>query len=296
MILSELFSQINATYRGTDDDAPVVSTTEWTMWLVTTNRKLNEWSTDDKNNWSSNFRITPPSEAGTVATTGTTTLTGTSTYFTDYNVGDTLIVSGETVRTIDTITSDTVLTVTVAFSNTASAKTFTRATIIKTGVQSYSLNRSLYLPSDYATVTLSTSISKYMIGKPQERDRFENEIYISGRNPQIVTFYDTVATNIIGGTFSMPGYYFPADFTAETDVVPVDDPYWLVYAVASELAFNDITYSDKAADLNAKANNLYSGMVSINRRGTSNYPRIARTNVTRIPGTRNETLNSSETN
>jgi len=63
---------------------------------------------------------------GTGATTGTTTLTGTGTKFlTDFQVGDTITVNGETVRTVASVTSDTVLDVTVAFTNTASGKTYT---------------------------------------------------------------------------------------------------------------------------------------------------------------------------
>jgi len=61
---------------------------------------------------------------GTVATAGTKTLTGTDSNFTDYAVGDTITVSGETVRTIETLTNDTLLTVTVAFSNTDSELTY----------------------------------------------------------------------------------------------------------------------------------------------------------------------------
>jgi hypothetical protein len=63
---------------------------------------------------------------GTVATNGTITLTGTSTQFTNtFKVGDTITVSGETVRTIATIVSDTSLTVSVAFTTTASALAYT---------------------------------------------------------------------------------------------------------------------------------------------------------------------------
>lgn len=66
-------------------------------------------------------------DIGTVATNGTTTLTGTGTRFLRlFRVGDTITVQGETVRTIATIASDTSLTVTVAFSTTASALTWTK--------------------------------------------------------------------------------------------------------------------------------------------------------------------------
>ena len=60
---------------------------------------------------------------GTVATAGTTALTGTGTKFTtELKVGDFIVVAGETVRQVNAITSDTALTVSVAFTNTASGK------------------------------------------------------------------------------------------------------------------------------------------------------------------------------
>jgi len=63
---------------------------------------------------------------GTVATNGTITLTGTATTFSStFKAGDSILVSGETVRTIATIASDTSLTVTAAFSTTASGLSYT---------------------------------------------------------------------------------------------------------------------------------------------------------------------------
>ncbi len=59
---------------------------------------------------------------GTVAVAGTTTLTGTGTNFLAvYKAGDAIYVDGETVRTVAAVASNTSLTSTVAFSNTASA-------------------------------------------------------------------------------------------------------------------------------------------------------------------------------
>lgn len=282
MNLTTLFTQVNAAYRGSDDDAPT-SGTDFNLWLATANRKIAEWAGDANNVWQSNFSYEKPNEPGTVATAVTTTLTGTNTFFTDYTVGDTITVSGETSRVIATISSDTVLTVTVAFSNTVSANTFTHATIIKTGVRSYSIHRNLLNPSDQAIVVLPTQDLYFDIEKPQQRSRYLNSVYLSSRFPQKLIFPNgissTVNANLIGYTLKVPGYYVPNDLTQASDIVPVDDPYWLVYDVASELAFNDITYSDKAPDLNAKANNLYDGMVALNRRGTSNNPRILYTNM-----------------
>lgn len=63
---------------------------------------------------------------GTVTTAGTTALTGDGTTFSDYKAGDVIKVEGEvSSRIISTITSDTALTVTVAFTSSASDLTFT---------------------------------------------------------------------------------------------------------------------------------------------------------------------------
>ena len=290
MILTDLLTQVNIAFRGSDDDVPATGSVDSDLWIGTVNRKIQEWARDSKNTWQSNFLYSRPNEPGTVATEGTTTLTGTDTYFLDYQVGDKITVDGETVRTIATITSNTVLTVTVAFSNTDSAKSFTHQPIIKTATQSYNLHRRFLAPSDTVVVTTATQDTEYVIGKPQERERYVDEVYISGNNPKSITFYEDIEStdSIVGGELFVPGFYFPDELTLGTDVIPVDDPYWLVYAVASELAFNDLTYESKANDLNTKANNLYIQMAQANRRGTSNNPRIIRTNVNRIVGPSSE--------
>jgi hypothetical protein len=61
---------------------------------------------------------------GIVTTAGTTALVGSESNFTDYALGDTITVAGETTRIIATITDDTHLTVTSAFSTSVSALTY----------------------------------------------------------------------------------------------------------------------------------------------------------------------------
>ena len=78
--------------------------------------------------------------------------------------------------------------------------------------------------------------------------------------------------NIVGGTLYLPGYYLPDDLTTGADELLVPNPDWLVMATASEIAFNDIVYEDKSADINAKANALYQAMVANNRRAVFNQP------------------------
>lgn len=289
MILSEALTRINYALRGTDDDTPTVGSEEADYWISLLNRKKDELYQDVARQWSFVYKDSSPTEIGVVATTGTTTLTGTGTFFTDYNVGDQILVDGETVRTIATIVSDTSLTVTLAFSNTASSKTFTRATIIKTGVQSYSVHRSLLGLSDQVYVVDTSGNKVYLdLIHPQEADRVNQQVHLSGGNPQVLTFtLDLESTDpLIGGSLVLPGYYLPADISTATELLPVPDPNWLAIATASEVAFADIVYEDRAEALNARANALWKQMVSTNRRATYGSSRKTPYRVTQIRDTR----------
>lgn len=287
MELFDFFDEVNSAYRATDDDAPVTGTSDHDNWLSTTNRFIRNYAYDKKRSRSSLFKLAAPYELGTVATAASTALTGTATHFTDYRVGDKITVVGEAIRTIAAIASDTSLTVTVAFANTASTKRFTRTTIIATSVQSYSLNRRFLNPSDQIIVTTTTgSIAYYNLAKPQDRLISQGMAYVHDQAPQLLTFQSDITSTdqIIGGTLAMPGFYLPDPVLDDTDLIPVDDPNWLVYRVAGELATNDLIYESKAADLIAQANVLYTAMAVSDRRGTAGNPSTSRTNVVRIPG------------
>lgn len=114
-----------------------------------------------------------------------------------------------------------------------------------------------------------------LLVKPQEASSSARQVYISGRNPQTLTFTTEIEAteNIVGGTLYLTGYFMPADMTSENDVVPLPNPQWGVFAAAGEIAFSDIIYENKATDINAKANNLYGMMKTANMRGISGAPR-----------------------
>jgi hypothetical protein len=92
----------------------------------------------------------------------------------------------------------------------------------------------------------------------------------------------------VGGTLYLPGYFRPADMdlTQGTTVVVVDDPDWLVMATAAQVAFNDITYDDKFADLNGQANVLYAQMAHRNKSIIAAERQPTPVNVYRIRGFR----------
>ncbi len=74
-----------------------------------------------------NFVVNQPTtDIGTVTTNGTVTLTGVGTQFNNtFVAGDDIYVSGETIRTIATVDTDTSLTVGVAFSTSSVGHTYT---------------------------------------------------------------------------------------------------------------------------------------------------------------------------
>lgn len=157
------------------------------------------------------------------------------------------------------------------------------------GTQSYDLDDDVLAPSDTVTVTTTTDQTiTYTLVEPQERGNVTKSVYVSGHDPQTLTFYDEITSTdpAVAGTISMAGYWIPDSLTSANQDLVIDDPWWAVYAVAAELASNELTYEDKAGDLFGKANERWKRMVALNRRGTSGNPRKARTSVTRIIGAR----------
>lgn len=114
-----------------------------------------------------------------------------------------------------------------------------------------------------------------LLVKPQEITKSNRVVYISGTNPQVLKFADEITADdvIVGGTLYLNGQFLPADMTAAADVVPFPDPQWGVLSSAAEIAYNDVTYEDKAEGLNARANNLYHLMETANRKGFHKGPR-----------------------
>lgn len=138
-------------------------------------------------------------------------------------------------------------------------------------------------------IDLQGSRHDFPIIEPQTQDPSQfspQSVFVASADPQQLFFSQPITDQdgYIGATLYLPAYIMPDDIdpTNGTNTVVVDDTSWLVAATAAEIAFNDVTYEDKAADLNAKANALYRQMVQNNRRGTPTNPRKSRTQVTRI--------------
>ena len=59
-----------------------------------------------------------------------------------------------------------------------------------------------------------------------------------------------------GGSITIPAYSFPAHISADSDVIPVDIPNWLVYATAAAYDSTDVTRQNLVPRLEAKANQI----------------------------------------
>lgn len=136
----------------------------------------------------------------------------------------------------------------------------------------------------YAINPTTDARTDFVLIQPQNTDYLNQAVYIAGNDPQVLTFTKEITSseNYVGATLYLPAYVLPDDITADGDTIVCDDPDWLVVATAAKIAFSDITYEDKTADLNAEANFLYSQMTKNNRRGTAGNPRTSRYNTVRI--------------
>lgn len=137
----------------------------------------------------------------------------------------------------------------------------------------------------YVITTSGTRVNLDLV-KPHQASSGERQVYVSGKTPKVLNFNFVISATdqIVGGTVYVPGYYMPADLTVAASVLSFPDNDWGVMATAAEIAFNDIVYETKSADLNAKANSLYTDMVNRNQRGFTGQPRKSVYNVRKITG------------
>jgi len=151
---------------------------------------------------------------------------------------------------------------------------------IDTAQDTYALPAGFMGNSDFAKVTKTDgSKIEYPVVLPQQRDQFDQALYILGSN---IVFAQDIDTGIDGGTLKLAAYYMPEDIVEATDPVAVDDPNWLVYALAAELARNDPARDDQVGNLVAQANDLYQKMIVNNAFSGYLQPNRIETNMPTI--------------
>lgn len=137
------------------------------------------------------------------------------------------------------------------------------------GTQVYTLDPSIIRPSDYVELYNPTTTQKQYVGliMPAQISRYLKGAYISG-NPSVLTFIQTLDSSYTGYNIILPCYTMVTDLVNPTDTVAVDNPQWLVYAVAAELARNDYAKEEQFGNLSGMANDLYQKMID-EAQGTS---------------------------
>lgn len=132
-----------------------------------------------------------------------------------------------------------------------------------TGTQVYDIDDDIIRPSDYVQlVDANNNKRTIQILKPQTVALATEGCYVSGTDPLQLTFVTTIGDSLSGLTIQMPCYTMPDDYTSPNDTIIIDNPQWLIYATAAELARNDYSKEEQYSNLQGIANDLYANMKS----------------------------------
>lgn len=161
---------------------------------------------------------------------------------------------------------------------------------IDTSTFAYNMGVDLIAPSDYVFINRTTgSRSEYPVVLPHQRNLYPRGFYFSGRNPKVLNWAgESIDSGLNGGTISLAGYFLPSDIVDPTDYVSVDDPNWLVYATAAELARNDPAKDDQFSNLLGMANEVYSNMIMADSFTGFLQPNTVAYNMPRLGDSANE--------
>lgn len=131
------------------------------------------------------------------------------------------------------------------------------------GTQSYELDDDIVRISDYVRLVDANNQVKYSTAfKPQTTAAMTTGCYISGTDPKQLTFIDVIGETLDGLSITVPCYTLPDDMINPGDTVLIDNPQWLIYATAAELARNDYSKEEQYSNLQGIANDLYANMKS----------------------------------
>lgn len=132
---------------------------------------------------------------------------------------------------------------------------------LSSGTQAYDLDDDILRPSDYVQLIKGTSKQLIGIVKPQQQNLYTRACYVTGFNPKQLTFIQTIDASNAGSTIKLACFTMPTDMASATSLVAVENPQWLVYAVAAELARNDYAKEQQYSNLIGQANDLYQKMI-----------------------------------
>ena len=171
---------------------------------------------------------------------------------------------------------------------------------IQPTVQTYPLDSNVYYLSDSIyIVDTDGNNTEYRVVHPNARNDNSGDnigytggdlgqplVYLTGSASyqgsnltlNFVTPFQTTTNGIVttssdvGGAIEFGAYLLPNDLKNPNDSVLVDDPFWLVWQTASELARNDPSKQDQVPNLTGMANDAYTKMVTANQGNSYEQP------------------------
>lgn len=119
---------------------------------------------------------------------------------------------------------------------------------------------------DHVTITHTDGRKSYysIVPSTKLRDGHDESVCAVQGGSLVFEKAFTATSPQFGGTISIPQYTTPPDMTKATDVIPVDNPYYIIYRAAAEYVSNDVTKSYRAPDFIAQATEAMDGMKEAN--------------------------------
>ena len=171
---------------------------------------------------------------------------------------------------------------------------------IVANTQAYPLPNNVYYLSDYVYILQSNGINtdRFQVVHPEQQNNYNDATgtiasdygdpvcfltgsFQLGASNLTLNFVEpfeqtsggtTSYSSDVGGTIQLGCYVLPADMVNPTDVVPINNPNWLVQILAAEMARNDPAKEDRYADLLQEANDIYAKMVKDNQGNSYQQP------------------------
>ena len=135
------------------------------------------------------------------------------------------------------------------------------------GTQIYDLDNDIMRPSDYVILTDLQGNKRYIqTVRPQLASRVTSGCYIFGTNPVQLNFITKIDSSYNGFALTVPCFTIPADMSSPTSIVSVEDPNWLIYATAAELARNDYAKEEQYPNIVGQANDLYKKLANVTQK------------------------------
>lgn len=162
--------------------------------------------------------------------------------------------------------------------------------ITSTTDQTHDLDSDVFYLSDSVQINRTNGdTANFTVVHPNRRNDSDNQVgmtgadygfpyvYLSGTaaatgSNLVLNFQDALDTLDVGGTIEVGTYTLPSFLQNATDVIPVDNPMWLVWAVAAELARNDPAKQDQVPNLVGMANQVYAKMITANEGNSFEQP------------------------